>query len=399
MRLAAGSTARRALAPLLLVALAGCSSSTPPVAAPSPAPPAPPSTPVLPSGSATVPGLPDPTPLTIAVAGDVHFEGTVRRLLDAPGRTHLPVSDALASADVAVVNLETSVGTGGQPERGKRFTFQAPPTAFDALARAGVDVATMANNHALDFGRDALAETFDAIDAARSARPPLAVVGLGADIDEAFRPALTAVDHTVVATVGATVADLDPTADRTGQWAAADGVPGTADAIRPRRLLEAVSAADAAADVVLVYLHWGIQGERCPDESQRVLARRVVAAGADIVVGSHAHRLQGDGYLGGRTEGYVAYGLGNYLWYTQTPDTSSTGVLTLTVDPPTSRAGRATVTESEWEPAVIDSAGIPRPIAGQAVEDFADVRQQLRACAGLTPSAAPRSSASPRPLD
>jgi len=321
--------------------------------------------------------------VTIAVSGDVHVEGPLGRLLDAR-RPRLPLGRALAAADVAMVNLETSIGTGGRPEPGKRFTFQAPPAVLGALARAGVDVVTMANNHALDFGRGALAETFDAIDAARSARPSLAVVGLGSDIDEAFRPALTTVDDTVVATIGATVADLDPTADRTGQWAAADGVPGTADAIRPGRLLAAISAADTAADVVLLYVHWGIQGEQCPDASQRSLARRAVAAGADIVVGSHAHRLQGDGYLDGRAGGYVAYGLGNYLWYTQNPDTSSTGVLTLTVDPPTSRAGRATVTDAEWEPAIIDSAGIPRPIAGQAAEEFADVREQLLACAGLT---------------
>ena len=118
---------------------------------------------------------------------------------------------------------------------------------------------------------------------------------------------------------------------------------GTADAIDPARLLRAVAQADRSADVVVVYMHWGIQGEQCPSDGQRSLAANVINAGADIVVGSHAHRLQGDGRVG---RGYVAYGLGNYAWYTQSSEaTSVTGVLTLTVRPPLSRDGRAKVTD------------------------------------------------------
>ena len=104
--------------------------------------------------------------MTIAVAGDVHFEGVLRDRLDDPATALAPATKTLAAADVAIVNLETSVGTGGRPEPGKRYTFQAPPTAFEALAAAGIDVATMANNHALDYGRDPLPGTFAAIDAA-----------------------------------------------------------------------------------------------------------------------------------------------------------------------------------------------------------------------------------------
>ena len=209
----------------------------------------------------------------------------------------------LAAADVAVVNLETSIGEGGRPEPGKRFTFQAPASALAALAAAGVDVASMANNHALDFGREALPSTFAAIAAASETDPPLAVVGLGRDAEEAFRPARTDVDGTIVATIGATVADTDPTADPTGQWAATGSSPGTADAVDPGRLLRAVERAGESADVVVVYMHWGIQGQQCPSVGQRSLAVRLVERGADVVVGSHAHRLQGDGRLG---EGYVA---------------------------------------------------------------------------------------------
>ena len=310
----------------------------------------------------------------------MHFEGALESRLDDPATALAPVTGALAAADVAIVNLETSVGRGGQPAPGKRYVFQAPPRAFAALASAGIDVATMANNHALDFGRAPLGGTFRAIAAAADADPPLAVVGLGRNVAEAFRPARIDVDGTTVATLGATVAGTDPTADPTGQWAATDDEPGTADAIEPARLLRAVAEADRTADVVVVYLHWGVQGERCPSDAQRSLAADVVARGADVVVGSHTHRLQGDGRLGG---GYVAYGLGNYAWYTQSAETATTGVLTLTVRPPRQPTGRARVTEAAWEPARIGADGLPTPVSRAESATFRADLADLRACAGL----------------
>ena len=334
-----------------------------------------------PSGSPTgaAPGPPS-TPgrraVRIALAGDVHFEGALAARLADPATALAPAAPALAAADVAVVNLETSVGTGGRPEPGKRFTFSAGPAAFAALAAAGVDVAVLANNHVLDFGRARVPTTLAAARRAADADPPLAVVGIGADEDEAFRPALTTVDGTVVATLAASLADHDPTADPTGRWAAGRDRPGIADAMDPRRLLREVRRAARESDVVVVYLHWGVQGERCPSAVQRDLAARLVDVGADVVGGSHAHVLQGDGRLGGA---YVAYGLGNFAWYSP----GRTGVLTLTVRPPRSVAGRARVTRARWWPAEIGTDGLPTPLRGPAAADFEADRAALRACAGL----------------
>ena len=316
-------------------------------------------------------------PLTIAVAGDVHFEGVLRSRLDDPATALAPVTGPLAAADLAIVNLETSVGAGGRPDPTKRFTFQAPPTAFRALAEAGIDVASLANNHVLDYGRRPLDGMFASIAGAREADPPLAVVGIGRDAEEAFRPARSKIRGSVVATLAATLASTDPTADPTGQWAATADSPGTADAVDPRRLLRAVAAADDSADVVVVYLHWGVQGTGCPTEGQRDLARDLVGAGADVVVGSHAHQLQSDGRLG---RGYVAYGLGNYAWYTPTP---TTGVLTLTVRPPASPEGRARVVDTAWAPARIGGDGLPRPLSADDAAAFEAERDALRQCAGL----------------
>ena len=269
------------------------------------------------------------------------------------------------------------MGVGGRPEPGKRFTFSAGSSAFAALAAAGIDVVSMANNHALDFGRTRLASTLRAARSAAAAEPPLSVVGIGRDADHAFGPALSEVEGTVVATLAASVADQDPTADRTGQWAATADRGGVADAIDPARLLDGVRRADERADVVVAYLHWGVQGERCPSRDQQALAGRLVDAGADVVVGTHAHQLQGDGRLG---RGYVAYGLGNFAWYSP----GRTGVLTLTVQPSRERSGRASVVHSTWWPASIGVDGLAARVRGTEAADFAADRHSLRACAGLS---------------
>lgn len=320
--------------------------------------------------------------MRIAVAGDIHFEGVLADRLRDPSTALRPLRAWLAGADVAIVNLETSVGSGGSPVPGKRFTFSTTPAAFDALAAAGVDVVSMANNHAMDFGRGRLPSTLRAARAAASADPPLTVIGVGRDAGQALRPAVIDVDGTLVATVAASVADRDPTADPTGRWAATGRRGGTADALDAGRLLATVRQADLTTDVVVAYLHWGVQGERCPTPDQKVLAERLVEAGADVVVGSHAHQLQGDGRLGG---GYVAYGLGNFAWYTPGSDaTSRTGVLTLTVRPARERSAPARVSRAEWRFGVIGDDGLAGPVRGEAAADFRAERESLRACAGLT---------------
>ena len=322
-------------------------------------------------------------PVLIAVAGDIHFEGVLAERLRDPGTALAPAAAALAAADLAIVNLETSVGTGGAPEPGKRYTFSAGREAFTALSAAGIDVASMANNHALDYGRARLPSTLRAARAVGDSDPPLAVVGIGRDEDEAFAPALTEIDGTTVATLAASLADQDPTADPTGAWAAGGTRPGIADATDPSRLLEELRRVGTVADVVVVYLHWGIQGESCPSADQRSIAAGLVAAGADVVVGTHAHQLQGDGRLG---RGYVAYGLGNFAWYAPgTGATSRTGVLTLTVRPPVERRGRARVVRAAWQPAVIGPSGLAMPVAAGVADGFRARRQDLRGCAGLEP--------------
>jgi len=307
---------------------------------------------------------PTGAPVTIAFGGDVHFEGAVAtRLASDPATTFGPIAGVLRRADLAVVNLETAITERGTPAA-KEFTFRAPASAFAALEAAGVDVATMANNHGADYGtvgvRDSLA-------AAKAAGFP--VVGIGGEADEAFRAYRVTVNGQRIAVIGATQV-LD--ASLAAAWSAGDGKPGLASAYDEKRLLAAVRAARAEADTVVVDLHWGRELASCPIDRQRALAPKVVAAGADVVVGSHAHVLLGGGYLRGA---YVHYGLGNFVFYSGGGVTAQSGVLLLTL------RGRA-VTRAQWVPAVI-SGGIPRPLAGAAAERAVAAWQALRGCTGL----------------
>jgi hypothetical protein len=304
-------------------------------------------------------------PVTLAFGGDVHFEGAIEsRLATNPATALGPIAGVLRRADLAVVNLETAITERGTPAP-KDFTFRAPPSALTALDKAGVDVASMANNHGLDFGQVGLR---DSLAAAKAAKFP--VVGVGRNADEAYRPYQVTVKGQRIAVIGATQV-LD--SSLAAAWTAGDDKPGMASAYEEATLLAAVREARASADTVVVDLHWGRELVNCPIDRQRALAPKLVAAGADVVVGSHAHILLGGGYLRGA---YVHYGLGNFVFYSRGGLTAQSGVLLLTTQ------GRA-VTASRWVPATI-SGGIPIPLQGAAATRAVSSWQSLRRCTGLS---------------
>jgi poly-gamma-glutamate capsule biosynthesis protein CapA/YwtB (metallophosphatase superfamily) len=305
-------------------------------------------------------------PVVLAFGGDVHFEGPLEGRLAGDARHALaPIAPVLSSADIAVVNLETAVTNGGTPAS-KDFTFRAPATAFAALRGAGVDVASLANNHGLDYG---LAGLRDSLAAAKRYRFP--VVGIGLDDTQAYRPFRRTVNGQRIAIIGATQV-LDD--ELISAWTAGPGKPGLASAKDVPRLVRAVRAARATSDTVVVFLHWGVELQQCPSRDQRALAKQLVAAGADIVVGGHAHRVQGAGRMGGAL---VDYGLGNFVWYGTSELSTQTGVLVVTVE---SRH----VLGYRWVPArIVD--GVPRPLTGaERGRELANWRS-LRGCTGLKP--------------
>ena len=320
-------------------------------------------------------------PVTFAFAGDTHFvdqwdtEGganysgapvLAEQLRANPTGVLAPVAPVLKGADLAMVNLETAVTNRGEPVPGKAFHFRSPPESFAALRAAGVDVINMANNHALDYGPIGMADTFDAI-----ASSGLPVVGIGHDATEAYSPHRTVINGQRIAVFGA-VDWLEPAL--VSKWTATDAQPGLAFSIDPSRLLQGVRSARAEVDTLVVFLHWGVEQTHCASPEQHTLAVSLVAAGADIVVGSHAHRVFGAGHIG---SSLVAYGLGNFVYWREDGQSGSSGVLLVTA------TGRRIDTYS-WVPARI-TRGIPVPQSGAVAAADLGSWTQLRSCSGLSP--------------
>jgi poly-gamma-glutamate capsule biosynthesis protein CapA/YwtB (metallophosphatase superfamily) len=227
--------------------------------------------------------------------------GVAERLASAPASSLFDpaVVDVAREADLVVLNLECCISDRGSPwpSPGKPFFFRAPPAAVDALTLLGVTCVTLANNHALDFGEDALLDTLDHLAAA-----DIAVVGAGPNVQMARAPAVLRPAGFSLAVVGAT--------DHPSDFAAGERRPGVAladlhDGV-PGWLTDIIAVAASEADAVLVTPHWG--PNMAPDPVAHVLeaAPALVEAGATLVAGHSAHVFQG-------AAGRVLFDLGDFV--------------------------------------------------------------------------------------
>jgi poly-gamma-glutamate capsule biosynthesis protein CapA/YwtB (metallophosphatase superfamily) len=305
----------------------------------------------------------------MSFAGDVNFMDRTRARLDRnPATVFGPAAAVLRRADLTMVNLETAITTGGV-QQNKEFTFRAPPVALDALRDAGVDVATMANNHGADYGLPGLRDTFRAI---RAKHFP--VIGIGPNAAAAFAPYKTTLNGVKVAIFAADQVNDETTLPL---FSAGANKPGVANAYQPR-LISAVRTAKRQGYVVVVYVHWGIEYTTCPSADQSSLAARLARAGASAVIGTHAHVLQGAGWKPNGS--YVEYGLGNYLWWMSFGNNQDdNGVLTLTFD-------RARVTTARFAPSHLDSTGVPVPATGATARRIHAEWAGDRSCTDLSAS-------------
>ena len=292
----------------------------------------------------------------------MHFTGRTTKLLRHPATAFGPITPLLKSADLTLVNLETAVTSGGTPQP-KYYHFRTSPAAFTALRDAGIDVANMANNHVLDYGRTGLADT---IAAASGAHFP--VLGIGANAKAAWSPYIVTIKGVRIAFLG-----VSQVAELATSWVATPARSGEANSISLRRTLSAVRAAKKQADIVIVIMHWGTEGQACPDANQLALAPKLAKAGASVIVGSHAHVLQGSGWLG---HTFVAYGMANFLWW-ETSYSTSTGVLFLTLR-------RHAPLTWRFVPATVSRTGQPIVDSAHAAREARASYRRLRSCTGLS---------------
>ena len=238
--------------------------------------------------------------MKLALAGDTMLgRGVAAALVERePASLVAPEVAALAQeADLFVLNLECCISERGRPwpAAGKPFHFRAPPRATELLVHLGVRCVTLANNHALDFGEQALLDTFEHLAAAG-----IAWVGAGPDLQRARAP--------IVLDAGGQRLGILALSDHPDDFAAAPGRPGIAWAdLRegvPGWARDAVDLVDA--DVVAVSPHWGPNMNERPLRYVREAAAELRRAGASLVAGHSAHVVQG-------IEGPVLYDLGDFL--------------------------------------------------------------------------------------
>jgi poly-gamma-glutamate synthesis protein (capsule biosynthesis protein) len=225
----------------------------------------------------------------------------------------------------------------------------------------------MANDHGMDFGAEGLQHSLR-----MQAERGVPVLGIVADEARAYAPHITEVKGQRIGVIAANDIFDDPLR---AAWTAGPGKAGIASAeeAHQERLLAEVRATRDRVDTLVVFLHYGTEKQTCPNPRQQDLARALTAAGADIVVGGHAHRVQGAGYLGGQL---VAYGLGNFIFQANSPEGASSGVLVVTA------TGRR-IDGYQWKPAVIRNS-LPVPLSGAAEAAALATMDQRRDCAGLT---------------
>ncbi|THF79935.1 CapA family protein [Cohnella fermenti] len=258
----------------------------------------------------------DGATVNLAFVGDILLAARVEEYItkngvDYPFRN---ASDLLQAADIAAANLENPITERGTPAEDKTYVFKGSPESLQGLKNAGFDIVSLANNHTLDQGWEGLSDTMDYLDDIG-----IDHVGSGSDDTEAYTAAYYEVNGIRVAYLSVT--NVVPVTE----WKADKNHPGVAETYDTTRAVQAIKNAKELADIVVVMVHWGKEKVQEPIDKQTSVGHVFIDAGADLVIGSHPHVLQGFETYKGK---WIAYSLGNFV-FTSAGDrlTQETGVL------------------------------------------------------------------------
>ena len=265
----------------------------------------------------------DQTQVSVAFAGDIIFEpgyAVMSKLQQNGGQISAGIApdliEEMRSADIMVLNNEFPYSDRGTPTPEKQFTFRARPQTVSYLGDLGVDLVSLANNHAYDYGETAFLDTMDTL-----AQAGIAYVGAGRNLQEARRPVYYIINNMKIAFVAATQIERLDNPDTKG---ATDTSAGVFRCWNGDNLLETVREARQNSDFVIVFLHWGTENQDTIDWAQEKQAPEVAEAGADLIIGAHPHCLQQISMVNGVP---VVYSLGNFWFNSKTVDTGMVKVV------------------------------------------------------------------------
>lgn len=256
-----------------------------------------------------------PRTVTIRAVGDVMMHEAQLEAAARPGEgydfsaQYADIAPSLMAADYTIANLETTVGLySDQPYSGFPM-FNAPPELLTALREAGVDFVTMANNHILDRFYDGMLLTMDNVEAAG-----LAYGGVNRSKEEQLEPNIVEVGGVKLGMLCYTdyTNGLEKRSDPQARESGVNYIEDADFAAEVQKLRE------AGADAVIAYMHWGREYRREANDEQRAVTDRLLAAGVDVILGSHPHVVQPAGMRevtladGTKHEALVAYSLGNF---------------------------------------------------------------------------------------
>lgn len=247
-----------------------------------------------------LPALADAEEIVINAVGDIMLAGRWTPVLRKTGYT-LPfgsVKAELAGGDINLANLECPIARRGTEFRSKKFRFRAEPEVARAIRSAGFNLVTLANNHSMDFGWPALAETFQYLNDAG-----IAWIGAGQNLGEARQMALYTIKEKKIAFLGYSL--TQPI-----EFFAGRARPGTAPGYATMVTADIIKARQQA-DYVIVSFHWGKEASGAVQAYQRDTAHRAIEAGADVIIGHHPHVLQGVELY---KKGIIFYSLGNFAF-------------------------------------------------------------------------------------
>ena len=255
--------------------------------------------------------------MSLIFGGDLMLDDGPGRVIAAGGDPLAGLAPFLASADYRIANLECPVATTGEAMASKIFTFRARPEVLRVLQKR-FDALSVANNHAGDYGKAAFLETLANVDAYGFAR-----FGGGRNLSEAHTPLWINRNGLRIAILG--YDEFKPRSFEAGpDW------PGIAWSEDSHVVADIRAARRAGADLVIPFMHWGWEREPKPTERQRRLARIMIDAGADMVVGTHPHITQGAEIYRGKP---IVFSLGNLVFDSFKSDELRTGwLLHLTLD-------------------------------------------------------------------